>query len=307
MKTNIFARIPRFAWVTLIVIALLGSSLAFEPVRALASDFLALFRVEQVRVIPINEQAVSEQLSNSSQLEYILSNEVDVEEMGESQKVLDAGEARSLAGFPLRLPEGLQGDQSFMIQPGARLSFTVDLDLVEGVLKDIGREDIQLPENLDGATIRVDVPTSVAASYGDCSFNEAEFKGQDPDQPHPASRSFENCVTLMQVPSPEISAPPDLDLNKIGEAYLQVLGMDPLEAATFASTVNWTTTFVVPIPRNSVEYEEVQVGGSPATLVYDRDGYDRHYALIWIDDGIVFALSGFGEKSDALEIANSIQ
>ena len=83
--------------------------------------------------------------------------------------------------------------------------------------------------------------------------------------------------------------------------------MDPLEAATFASTVNWTTTFVVPIPRNSVEYEEVQVGGSPATLVYDRDGYDRHYALIWIADGIVFALDGFGEKSDSLEIANSIQ
>ena len=305
MKPTVFARIPRLAWVVATLVVVLAVAFSFEPVRVLANNFLALFRVEQIRVVQFDSEGISKQLENSSQLEYILSNQVNVEEMGELQKAASAEEAGALAGFDVGVPAAVEEKASFSVQPAANLSFTVDLELVRGVLKDLGQEDIQLPDNLDGAVVEVAIPASVAVSYGGCEANE-ELPKFDPDNPEATVRQFEKCTTLFQSPGPQVSAPPDLDLNQIGEAYLQVLGMDAQEAASFASNVNWATTFVIPLPRNFADYEEVDVNGSVGTLIYDR-GYGKHYLLLWIDDGMVFSLSGYGDKEDAVLIANSVQ
>jgi len=306
MQSKTFLRLPRTAWAALVVVVVLAVSLTFEPVRALANNFLALFRVEQIRVVQIDPDELEEKLESSSQLEYILSNEVQVEEKGEAQKAASAEEASALAGYPLRLPVGLEGKQSFSVQPGASLSFTVNLELVRGVLKDLGREDIQLPDNLDGAVVEMDIPTGVAASYGECDF-EPEPGQIDPDNSRPLKFDLENCTTLMQIPSPQVSAPPDLDLKQIGEAYLQVLGMSAEEAGSFARNLDWTTTFVIPLPRYYAEYEEVSVDGTLGTLIYRPRGYDSGYTLMWIKNGMIYALSGKGDRSEALQVAASIQ
>ena len=104
-----------------------------------------------------------------------------------------------------------------------------------------------------------------------------------------------------------ISAPPEFDLSVIGEAYLQVLGMDAEEAAAFSRNVNWASTFVIPLPRYYTDYEEVDINGSPGTLIHNKDSYRDSYVLVWIKDGIIFALSGEGETSSALETARSIE
>jgi len=279
--------------------------MTFAPVRALADSFLALFRVEQIRVVLIDPAKMPNKLESSSQLEYIMSNNVKVDKQGELQQVASADEASALAGFPVRLPSGLEGKQSFLVQPKANLTFTVDLELVRGVLKDIGRSDIQLPDNLDGAVVGMKIPTSVIAQYGDCKYDAtpAQF---DPDAAPVEKPLADNCTTLTQIPSPEISAPSDIDLSKVGEAYLQVLGMTPEEAANFSNTVDWTTTFVIPLPRSGGDYQEVDVNGIPGTLVIEKDGGSR-YMLLWIKDNVVYGLSGPGDKATALQIAQTIQ
>jgi len=305
MKKNKFASLPRAAWIFLAVFAILVSALAFEPTRTLASEFLKLFRVEQVRVIQVGENDLPQKLENSSELEYILSNNVQAEQIGEPQEVNNLTEASLLGGFQVRLPSQMEENPVILVQPASTMDLTLNLELVRGVLKDIEREDIQLPDELDGAHIRIEIPHGVAAYYGTCDIQLGE-EPPETDTPQAKAREWEDCITLMQISSPQISAPPDLDLNKIGEAYLQVLGMGPEEASRFAANVNWTTTFVVPIPRSSVEYKEVQVSGTPATFIYNEDGYDRHYFLLWIKDVIVFVLGGWGDEQEALQIANSI-
>ena len=100
MKTNRFMQIPRLAWVTFALVAVLAVALTFEPVRALADSFLALFRVEQIRVVEVDPEKMPEKLENSSNLEYILSNQIQFEELGEVQQAASADEAAALAGFP---------------------------------------------------------------------------------------------------------------------------------------------------------------------------------------------------------------
>jgi hypothetical protein len=115
-------------------------------------------------------------------------------------------------------------------------------------------------------------------------------------------------VVLAQVPSPSVEAPPDLDLKHLAELALQFTGMTAEEAHSFSETVDWSTTLVVPIPRSEADYEQVSVDGVTGTLVYPTE--ERRfepYVLMWVKDGIVYALSGFGDRSQAVTLANSIQ
>jgi anti-sigma factor RsiW len=304
MWQKLTTRIPRQAWVALAVVAILAISLAFAPVRAIASSFLGLFRVEQVRVIEIDPDEISHQLESSSEVANLMGENVQIEAQGEPQEVSDAAEAGALAGFAVRLPAEIEGEPQLMVQPGGSATFNVDLELVDAVLHDIGRSDIQLPRELDGASVEITVPTVVVAEYGHCRPDE----NADPDiSATPRPRLLDDCTTLTQMPSPTISAPPELDIVQLGEAYLQLLGMEPDEAAQFASTVDWTSTFVVPIPRYDTEYLEVAVGDATGTLVYRAQGYAPFYILLWIDDGIVYALKGSGDWTPAVDIANSLE
>ena len=302
MWDNFKSLLPRPAWITLAVIALLVGSLAFAPARAIANTFLGLFRVEQVRVVEISVQNMPGQLGSSSQFEYIMSNDVHIQERGEPQEVSSPEEASALAGIPIRLPTQIEGQETLEVLPGGDVTFNVDLEQIRTVLRDIGRADIELPDSLDGATVFVDIQAGVQAKYGECEFDLEEHL-----KSHQTARGLD-CTTFLQIPSPTVSAPPGLDIVQIGEAFLQVTGMSPEEAADFARSVDWTTTLIIPVPRYGSEHEEVQVDGVTGTLI-QQYGYkmDDGYLLIWVKDGILYALSGPGDSTVALEIASSLK
>lgn len=295
-------RISRPAWAAVALVAILAVAMAFPPVRAAASSFLQLFRVEQVRIIPVDLDSLPGEMENSAQLEALFSENVKIEENGETQEVASADEAAALAGYSLRLPAALDSQQEISYQPGGSATFTVDLELARAVMHEMGRDDLALPDSLDGAVVKADIPNSVVVQAGDCQVKERG--NRDPDQEY--SLEPGNCTTFMQMPSPVVSAPPEMDLEELGKIYLQVLGMSESEAALFAGNVDWTTTFVVPVPRGRADYKEVQVDGVPGTLIYDT-GYRPVYSLLWVKDGMVYVLTGPGDEAKALELANSIQ
>ena len=262
-----------------------------------------MFRVEQIQVVEFDPDQLSDQLDASSKYSNLIGDNVQVESLGEPQEVGSTAEASALADFRVRLPTKLEGEPLLSVQPGGRATFNVDLELVNAVLNDMGHSDIQLPRELDGASVEITIPTTVVAEYGDCRIERSD----NPERAAtPPPRKLDNCTVLTQMPSPTISAPPGLDMNEMGKAYLQLLGMEEAEAEQFASTVDWTTTFIVPIPRYGTEYMEVMVGDVSGTLVYS-DEYNPFYVLLWVEDGIVHALKGPGDYAPAVEIANSLQ
>ena len=304
MWNKLTTRIPRQAWVALAVVTILAISLAFAPVRAIASSFLGLFRVQQIQVIEFNPEELSDQLDASSQYANLLGENIEVEALGETEQVNSAAEASSLAGFDVRLPGIFDQQPQLSVEPGGSATFNVDLDLVNAVLQDMGFDDIELPRELDGASVVINVPTAVVAEYGNCGY---DLSSNPEHAATPPPRTLNDCTTLIQMPSPTISAPPELDIAQIGQAYLQILGMDEAEAAQFARTVDWTTTFIVPIPRYETDYRDVQVGDVTGTLIYREQGYAPFYILLWVEDDIVHALRGPGDWSSAIEIATSLR
>ena len=307
MFRKIFNRKYRIAWSVVGVIALLAVAMLFPQVRAIGSSFLGLFRVEQFTVIQFDPENLEDRLGSSSNFEYLLAEDVVVEEFGEMQEAADVSQAGDLAGFPVRLPDAIQNPVALKVQPGTKLSMQVDLNKVQALVDEIGETGLVLPAELDGAEVSMTLPVAVMATFGECEVSPEMIHeaGVDPDGPLP---DLSQCVTLTQFPSPEINAPPGLNIGALGEIFLQLLGMTPEEAAQFSQSVDWTTTLVVPIPRYGTEYQNVPVDGVEGTLILQSQRSEfPHYLLIWIKEGVVYALTGPGSTGSALEIANSLE
>jgi len=313
-EANMFKRMfkPQYrtAWVVLAFIAIFALAMSFSPVRALANSFLSLFRVEQVAIVEINPETILAQMDGSGAgIETLLSEYVQFEGDEEPIHVNSAGAASSLVEFQVRLPPGMNQEASIEVIPGGRVNFTVDLAQISAVLEAIGRSDISLPQVLDGATVAVEVPKFVTTRWGDCSFASEAARGEGFDPDDPLSAPTPSCTALIQGPSPEVEGPPDIDLQQLGYIYLQLLGIDAQEAEMMAEKIDWASTFVLPIPQYKSSYQRVDVDGVEGTLIEDARGgsHGEYSTVIWVKDGIVYALSGPHNGTTIVRLANSLK
>jgi hypothetical protein len=295
----------RFGAATLVILALI---LAFPGTRALAGELLKLFRIQQVAVVQVDFTGL-EQLTGDgvlgNQFTNLISNSMNItKEPGEPTEAADAAQASQLAGFNVRLPQTANPSHIYVTEGGA-FTLTVDRAKAQALLDEAGRGDLVLPESVDGADISVNIPSAVSAAYGTCPKPD----GDSSEGGEGIERRFPDCVILAQIPSPNVSAPADLDINRLAQIGLEFTGMSAEEAAAFTSTVDWASTLVVPIPSNAATYEQVSVDGVTGTLIQrrSREGEPSTFALLWVTDGIIYAISGRGANSDqAIEMANSL-
>jgi hypothetical protein len=310
MLQSLFSRRMRPVWAGLTVVALVAISFSFAPVRAWAGSFLGLFRVQQVTVLPVDTTRLKELTGHSplsAEISRLLSDSVTItKQPGDPKVVASAAEASQVSGFSVRLPAAAASTPELTVQGGMAFQFVVDRARVQVLIDEGGYENLQLPASLDGATVKVDVPSAVSAAYGNCPKPESE--AVDPDTGGSRGRVYADCVILVQIPSPTVSTPPDVDVAQLAELGLQFTGMTAQEAHDFSQTVDWTSTLVIPIPRNGSTYKQVPVDGVTGYLI-ERPADDApEYALVWVKDGIVYGIGGLGANSaQALAMANSMK
>jgi hypothetical protein len=301
----------RPVWLAAAAVLVLALSFSFAPVRIWAGQFLGLFRVQQIEVLPLDVTQLDRLSSDptlSQQLSQLFSDSVHISrEPGPVAETASADEASQQAGFGVRVLSAAQGSPRFMVSSGPAFEAVIDRAKAQALLDAAGRSDLQLPASVDGATVKVDVATGVTVAYGDCPKSAP---GAMNDSPDPDNVTLaRNCVMLAQVPSPSVVTPPDLDMGQLAELGLQLAGMSAAEAHSFSQTIDWTSTLVVPIPRNAAAYAKVNVDGVTGTVIYRRYGEGRaqEYTLLWVKNGIVYALAGYGTTDQAAALANSIQ
>lgn len=307
---RIFGKPLRPAWALLLVAALVAVSMTFDPVRAWAGQFLGLFRVQSVEVVQVDPTLMDQLTGNSAlskQIGQLLSHSVTyTKKPSKPQVAQSAAQASQFAGFQVRLPSSRSDTPRFVVTGGSAFQFVVDRQLAQSVIDQMGRGDLKLPASLDGATIKATIPAGVSAAYGDCPTSD-ELTGGTGRSGSPGRR-FLNCVILAEIPSPSIDTPPDLDVQELAELGLEIGGMNPQQAHAFAQTVDWTSTLVIPVPRNAASYKEVQVDGVTGYLIQRPADDAPQYALIWVNKGIVYAIGGLGTNTAAaVQMANSLR
>ncbi len=295
---RLFGRRWAPAWAAAAGVALVALSISSGPTRALAQRLLGMLRVKAVVVVPIERNFIAE--GKGKMLSNLLADAVTVTKEEKPQTVTTKEDAARLAGFAVRLPS-LRSDAPQLVVEGEHaVQFTVNPNRLDAFLNLAGRPDLPIPQDLANAKIAVDVPRGVRAAYGNCPSMRHE-----PGAPRP---QWTDCVLVIQAPTPVVVTVPELNLSTVAELGLQISGMSAQEAQAFARTVDWTSTLAIPLPRDAANFETVTVDGVQGVLISNkrRGDFPPGYSLIWIKNGIVHAINGFGDAGAAVPLAESL-
>lgn len=314
--SRLSSRRLRPAWGVAALVALVVLCVSFIPARSWAQKILAMLRVQKIAVVAVDPDIFAgpgEGGRTGKMIEQLLSDNLVVTmDPGKPQAASDLQQASQMAGFRVRLLSSRADQPRLWVEGQGAFHMTLNRERLQAILDEVGRSDLQLPASLDGATVAVHIPKLVVARYGNCP----EHGRGDDRGPYPAGaqgrsqgEDLTGCVFLAQVPSPTVSVPPDLNIAEIAEAGLQLAGMPPEQAHAFCQTVDWTSTLVVPLPRDISSYETVEVDGVQGTLI-DQPPVGRlrpaGYTLLWVKSGIIYTLDGYGSHADGITLAESL-
>ncbi len=268
----------KYAFATAMVMFLIVL-FAFPGVRAAASDFLGLFRVQKFAPISVSPQqlAMLEQIAEQG----LVPGELTMNEaLAEPQKVESLDAAAAAAGFFPRTLNDLGQPENIMVMAGGSGRLTVNLANARAILEAAGIDPLLLPDSLDGQPVDATLYASIDQSWADGTM-------------------------LMQTPSPQIDYPDDVDPTVLGEALLQILGMSPEEAHEMAQSIDWTSTLVVPVPQTVFTFSEVTVDGTSGMALTSIE--DGQSGLMWQKDGVVYFMTAPGSTEDLLKLADSLK
>ncbi len=268
----------KYALATACTLLILVVALSFPGVRAAASDFLGLFRVQKFAPISISPEqlAVLEEIADSG----LFPGEIEmVEEPGEPQLVESLAKAEEIAGLDARTPSRLGEPDAVYAIGGSSGSLIVNVESSRAIMEAAGADPTLIPDSLDGTAVQVTVYPGI-------------------------SQNWNEGVVLLQAPSPLIKYPEDVDPVALGEALMQFLGMEAAQARRLAESIDWTNTLLLPVPENLASFNEVVVDDASGLALSSLEG--NNAAILWQRDGIVYALSG-AEVDNLIDIANSLR
>ena len=306
MWHRIFASKYRPVWAAFVLVTVLAVSLSFPQVRAVATSFLGLFRVEQIEAVEVGislDDLPSEMEQHFVALDNLLADQLIVENVSEPIEVDSLAAASQIAGFSVRTPSEFTGkDQRIMVQHETSVRLVIDRDRWQTIIDSMGY-DFNIPPSADGAEVKFNIPNAVVTGYGECTLNAAN----EIEIEKGPSDTLSDCTILLQSEALEIEAPPGLDINQAGQVMLQIMGMSPEEAAAFSKRVDWATTLVVPVPQGA-DYRSVTVDGVDGVLLEDTyPGGNARFTMFWVKDGMFYALSGDGARYAPVRIGNSLE
>jgi len=281
----------------LAILLTVAIALSFAPIRAFAGDLLRIFRVQEVKVVPVDANRLEDLEENeefSSLLDQFSANKEVVVDGGDPQIVSTLSEAATLVDFRVAevtdIPNTAGPLAEVSIHHKSVYQIRLDPGLMEAIFE-AGGIEIDLPDSLNGQSIIATRPTMLMQEWRN---------GEDLG------------LGFAQLESPQIEYPDDLDLNALGVAGLQLLGKSKSEAEQLAATIDWANTLIMPMPSDAeVEVTEVSINGIKGMLFNNLSDSEKMHrpeaGLMWQKDGRTYLLSGPYEADQLVAIAQSVR
>jgi hypothetical protein len=269
---------------------------AFPSVRASAQAMLDLFRVRKFAAVSFDQSRFEKlQQLDHDRMFMVFDKQNVTREPGPPQYLTSVGAASAAAGFhvaqPGFLPAGLAAD-TICVEGAGEARVAVSESKLRALLDALDLRDVQVPAGLDGQEIEVRKAPVVIQQFRASGGRRA---------------------ALLQSNSPEIGVPPGMDVPRLAEIGLRVLGLDAGEAHRIATTTDWRTTVLVPVPLNASTFREVTVRGNQGLMITTR-GLDGHgderregTIVLWSEGDRVYAVRGNLANKDVLQMAESVQ
>jgi hypothetical protein len=271
-------------------LAALGFAFTFPTVRAGAQAFLDLFRVSSFVGVSFDPERLRQLGSTGFDFPHMIGEQIEVLTQPVPRvSYATPQEAGAAAGMQVHVPTWLPPGTSLAstyVAGEVAFRFTASTANIRQILDALEIDDIALPEGVDGQQASVRVPPIV----------ELHYEGDDRE------------ASLAQSRIPDVSFPASLDLPKLAEIGLRILGLDRSEAYNIAQRVDWRTTLLVPVPATVGAFREVNVQGQMGLLIQSTvAGPPNVNVLLWSSGDNVYALRGSMGANELLEMAQSLQ
>lgn len=302
------AKRRRTLWIGIAAIAVIAVGLSLGPGRNLLRKFFGSLREQKVQAVNVDLSNFVGPNANPSlhqMLTQMVSDKVVVTVNEKEQAAASPSIATQLAGFPVQLPSKRKDAPELAVAGAHAFDMTVERARLQAIFKEAGRPDLVLPQSLDGAKVSVRIARTVRARYGHCP--ERPSATANVATPPPATTQYSDCVVLTQGPSPVVDVPAGLDIAQLAQIGLELAGMTPAQAQEFLHTVDWKATLGLSIPRFMRSYTAVHVNGVKGTLLNMAGRRGPSYTLVWAKNGMMYALTGFGDSGEAVALADSLK
>jgi len=280
--------------------------------RDLLGRFFRSLRMQRVQAVNVNLSAFTDPNANPAlhqMIAQMVSDEVVVAANEPDQPAVDATAAAQLSGFDVSVVGDRKDPPKFVVTGRHAFDMTLNRDRLQTVFNQAGHPEISVPPALEGAPLKVEIPRAVEIQYGHCptAASATQALASDISGPTPTSTEYSDCLRLREGPNPIVNVPQGVDVEKLAEIGLETAGMNTTQAREFLQTVNWQSTLVMAVPRFLRSYEAVKVAGAKGTLLSMAGRRGPGYALIWAKNGRGYLLTGFGDSSHAVDLADSVK
>ena len=268
-----------------LIAASLAATLAFTP---LGASVVQVFEPAPVQPVTISE-------SDLHGLD-ALSGWGDVKQTGTSElkEAGSAEEAASSSGLPV-----LRVDSRSL--PAAVAAAPVSYGSVGQVGGTVTFTD-KAPAKLHGTTLTVKAGPAEAAVYGDLS--RAQSAAGQAKTPQDAASALGPTLVVVAARAPQVSST-GASVADIKAELLTQPGLSDSVKTYISSIDSPTGNLPIPIPAEYAKASSVDVQGVKGTLVGDNTGLGA--GVIFIKNGVVYAVGGTVTQQDVLAVANRLQ
>ena len=286
----------RFRWVTVAVAAALIAVIILPNAGVLASQFLALFHVQQFQPVRLDANQSAQSLySNLDNFGTIKITNTKITTL----KNLTKAQIEQYTHFPLlsprTLPQGVSNTPKYSLFQGDAGTFRFDAAKARATLQQMGDGSVHIPAQLNGAVYSITIAPGVGIQYiRDCgSDTSTACKNQ-------------KQLDIAEVPSPIVQGS---SANALIDLRAFMLSLPHLSADVHNLWQNMdssTGTVPLPLPSAQTNAEKVSVNGASGVVLVDSS--INYGGVIWQKSGIVYAvIVNIGDKAQILETANSLR
>ena len=314
-KPSLLERIGAGKFIALGICALLVSSLAFAPIRAIASQMLGVFRVQKVRTISITEADLEQLGTVLSEGEGSASLEGlgDVSVVGGNSEPTETtlAAAQAAVDFELEVPRGIDATPQVALQTPMTVKFKLHVDKVNELLESYGATKT-LSKSVDGREFELRIPATVVLAYPN---KGGERLGNSSDDDIGISDDPATALLVVQTRGPQVVVPEGVNPLEIRDVLIEMPFLPDGIRSQLASVQDWQNTLLIPSVEGSSK--EIVVNGAPGVVIGVPEALDETETggpmpedmptvVMWNDNGVTRAVGGVGGEARIVKVAESV-
>lgn len=250
---------------------------------AAATDWLQVFRTEQVQAVTVTE----EDLLAMPDLEQY--GDLEIGQEPRFRAVEDAASAERATGLDVpevtALPRGVTGNPSYQVATGVEAVFTFDETEARATASALDEPLPAPPPGMDGSEFRLVAGPGLAGVWSSTS-------------------GLPGLVVARAVAPTGYST--GVDFETARDYLLTLPGLPDDVAEELRGFSGDGTTLPLPVPADEVETSTADVDGVQATVFSAREGSSMS-GVVWVEDGVVTVVAGTVEPDEVVDVAEGLR